>query len=501
MTDATARGIRAFAAEVGELIARRDARPAGADFRRYRDDPHGFIRNVLRVDLVPQQIALVADVRDNPMNAVAAGVAMGKDHVAACLALWWTFARGGLVLLSSATERQVNEIGLGEVRHLWNRAELPGDFYASGLRIGGDHARSGILGFVSSAHDSGKWTGHHSAGGVLVILSEAQSCPDAAYEGALSCTAGADDRVLAIGNPLFATGRFATLERAKHWRFHRWSALEHPNVIEGRTVVPGAVTREAIAKFAAEYGEDSPIYRARVLGLFPLDDPNAQLLVRREWIEAAMERWERGGMQGDDTGAWTAALDVARMGADSSCLAVRQEMTVRELVTWKLATTDATAARTVAELRARGIPTGRERVYDVNGCPVPPARIVVDSTGVGAGVFDMLRRDRHNAHEFVAAGRAREPDRFANQRAEAAWTLRGLLERDLIALPPVTALSEELAALRWQVDGNGRVQLEDKALLRGRLGRSPDHADAVMMAFSNVIVSDRQVWGQGRWTF
>ncbi len=497
---ATARGIRALATEVGELIAHRDSRPAGADYGRYRDDPHGFIRDVLMVDLTPQQAALVGDVRDHPLNAVAAGVAMGKDHAAACLALWWTFARGGLVLLSSATERQVIEIGLGEVRHLWNRAEMPGDFYASGLRIAGDHARTGVLGFVSTAHDAGKWTGHHSAGGVLVILSEAQSCPDAAFEGAISCAVGASDRVVAVGNPLFASGRFATLERAPHWQFHRWSAFDHPNVIEGRAVVPGAVTREAIARLAAEYGEDSAIYRARVLGEFPADDPNAQLLLRRQWIAAAVERWEAGVLD-DPNGEWCAGLDVARMGADQSCLAVRQGMTMRELIPWQLHTTDETAARTIAELESRGIPTGKHRVFGIDGRPIAAGLVHVDSTGIGAGVFDMLRRDGHNVAEFIAAARAGEPDRFTNRRAEAAWTLRRLLERDMIALPPSDDLTQELVALRWQVDGAGRVQLEDKTLLRGRLGRSPDHADAVMMAFSGLQASDRQAWGQGRWTF
>ncbi len=39
----------------------------------------------------------------------------GKDWLAARLALWWVYARQGLVLLTGPTERQVVEIVMGEV--------------------------------------------------------------------------------------------------------------------------------------------------------------------------------------------------------------------------------------------------------------------------------------------------------------------------------------------------------------------------------------------------
>jgi hypothetical protein len=40
---------------------------------------------------------------------------------------------------------------------------------------------------------------------------------------------------------------------------------------------------------AKEYGEDSPVYRARVSGEFP--DEDMEGLVRRSWLERAGERW------------------------------------------------------------------------------------------------------------------------------------------------------------------------------------------------------------------
>jgi len=42
---------------------------------------------------------------------------------------------------------------------------------------------------------------------------------------------------------------------------------------------------------------------------------------------------------------------------------------------------------------------------------------------------------------------------------------------------------DELLALRWRPTPEGRIRIEAKEELRARLGRSPDRADAVCMAF------------------
>ncbi len=43
---------------------------------------------------------------------------------------------------------------------------------------------------------------------------------------------------------------------------------------------------------------------------------------------------------------------------------------------------------------------------------------------------------------------------------------------------------DELLALKWSPTADGKVRMEAKADLKSRLGRSPDRADAVVMAFS-----------------
>ncbi|HKK27076.1 MAG TPA: hypothetical protein VKB18_03265 [Gemmatimonadota bacterium] len=85
----------------------------------------------------------------------------------------------------------------------------------------------------------------------------------------------------------------------------------------------------------------------------------------------------------------------------------------------------------------------------------------------------------------------RDGKRFLNARAEAYWELRELLEAGEIALPRDEKLFDELVAIRWKPTGQGKIQIESKDDLRGRLGRSPDRAAAVSMAFYSRSVRGR----------
>ncbi len=55
--------------------------------------------------------------------------------------------------------------------------------------------------------------------------------------------------------------------------------------------------------------------------------------------------------------------------------------------------------------------------------------------------------------------------------------------------PPAAS---ELGATKWQPTSGGRVQIEGKDDLKARLGRSPDRADAVAMAFYRFAAGGRE---------
>ena len=55
---------------------------------------------------------------------------------------------------------------------------------------------------------------------------------------------------------------------------------------------------------------------------------------------------------------------------------------------------------------------------------------------------------------------------------------------DGVALPRDDGLLSELASVRYKITGRGQVRVEPKDEMRKRLGRSPDLADAVVLAFA-----------------
>jgi hypothetical protein len=391
------------------------------------------------------------------------------------------------VLLTGPTERQVIEIVMGEVARAFGKTKgLPGDLYRTALRLGCEE-HAGILAFTST--EASKLTGFH-APRVMAILTEAQRCEEFAWEGLLACATGAEDRVLAVGNPLRPSGRFYTVSRPRSgWRAIRIAASEHPNLTEGRTVIPGGPSTAFCERIAREYGRDSGVYQSRVEGEFP--DAGEDSLIRRSWIEAAMERWReaKDGAKGE----LVVAIDPARFGPDQTTLAVRRGSVLVELVAWGQCDLSESVERIRSVLDRVGVKPGSGGggvsatwgdPWRRSRRPVAVGRVVVDEVGVGAGVADRLRELGYRVEPFNGGRSPRDGDRFLNRRAEAYWNLRDLLERGEIALPADEALADELLAQVWRPTADGKVMLEAKEALRSRIGRSPDRADAVVMAFA-----------------
>jgi len=113
-------------------------------------------------------------------------------------------------------------------------------------------------------------------------------------------------------------------------------------------------------------------------------------------------------------------------------------------------------------------------------------RVIVDAIGLGAGVLDRLREVGYRIEEYNSGFRATvvlPGIQFANRRAQSFWHLATELQRGRIALPADEKLFDELLQIKARTNSVGKIQLESKDDLRARLGRSPDRADALAMAF------------------
>ncbi len=99
---------------------------------------------------------------------------------------------------------------------------------------------------------------------------------------------------------------------------------------------------------------------------------------------------------------------------------------------------------------------------------------------------DRLKELRARVSPFVGAESPSPANKkkYLNRLAEAYFVLREKLIRNQIAITPDEKLAEELMATTFSLTASGKIAIEPKDEIRSKLGRSPDRADALSMAFA-----------------
>ena len=421
---------------------------------------------------------MLSALPDNQRIAVKSGNGLGKGFCASVAVLWFLYTHDPAVVLSTApTFRQVQHVLWRQIRQLHRRAKdtLGGKLIATRWDLAEDRYAMGL-----SADTADEFQGFHSPN-MFIVLDEAEGVSDEIYEAIEGVMTSAECRLLLIGNPTTVTGVF---RRAFHEESHLYynvtiSALDSPNVTAGKVQIPGLTTARWVKERKEIWGEDNPLYRARVLGEFP--DLAEDALIRLSEIEAAGQREkpssgvEPAADQSKNASPHPApteyeelvlAVDVARFGSDRSVILRRRGQRVEEIRTFqKLDTMQLTGwvAAAIQEFQ--------------------PDRVCIDEIGVGAGVVDRLREQGYQVKGINVTRWARQDKLFANLRAEGYWRLRELFATGTISIPTDSRLMGELAALRYSYDSQGRIIMESKEAMRQRGQASPDVADALMLAF------------------
>ncbi len=190
-------------------------------------------------------------------------------------------------------------------------------------------------------------------------------------------------------------------------------------------------------------------------------------LIGRQEVFRAMQNKPEGDVR---TAPLIAGVDVARFGDDKTVFCLRQGRQVLSFKAFQKLDVVQAAHRVGAMIAAEH-----------------PARVCIDVGGVGAGVYDVLAAD--GFAEYIVpvnfGERAELAERYANRRAEmwaraAAWLSSPLP----VSLPDIPGLAEDLTAPLKTFDSLGRLQLEPKADIKKRLGRSPDLGDALALTFA-----------------
>jgi phage terminase large subunit len=280
-------------------------------------------------------------------------------------------------------------------------------------------------------------------------------------------------RVLALGNPTIASGPFydAFTANRQGWNTITISAFDTPN-LEGITLKdllempekdldhnpkPYLTTRRWVKEKYYEWGPGHALWESRVLGNFPMQSEDA--LLNLTWLEYAKLRTE-----GD--GELCAGIDVAGPGEDETVLCVRRGPKIVLLRAW-----------------AKHDPRG-----DVLAALYPykdQLKIVnVDSVGIGFYMAQHLKDHNLRVTEVNVGETARDSEKYSNRKAELYWEFRMRAEGgDLAGLTDERAIGQ-LAGLRYNHNSRGQVVIEPKEQARKRGVKSPDRAEAIILAFA-----------------
>ncbi len=443
-------------------------------------DPVRFSRGILGHDPWWMQEAIMRSVAANPRTAVKACHASAKTFTAADIALWWvTRWDDGIVITTAPTWTQVEKLLWGEIRKSRGEARIAyPECSMTELKLGDRNYAIGL-----STNEGVRFQGFHG-GHILVILDEAPGVKPEIWEAIEGARAGGDVRVLALGNPTIIGGPFydAFTDHRTGWATFTISAFDTPNLaditLEQLLALapddpalhiaprPYLTLRSWVREKFHEWGPGHPLWDARVEGNFPAQSESA--LIALAWVEAAKQR---SGV--DDTALpVTAGIDVAGPGEDETVLVIRQDSVVLLEQAWA-------KADPRGDVLAALAPYGG-RFEAVN----------VDAVGIGYNFATHLRDQELGGQRlpvrFVNVGeKATNPEKFKNLKAEHYWGLRERFRTGDVSGALSDLAVGQLVGIRYEHNARGQVEIESKEDARKRGVKSPDRAEAYMLAFAS----------------
>ena len=428
-------------------------------------------------------------------TVVYTGNMTGKDYLVGGLIPWWLQTRdNSLVIVTGPTQTVLGTITWKEVRRALAASVLPSPRISSGITTSpalvqqkpGHHA----LGYSTTSVE--RASGQHSRH-LFVIVEEASGVEDEIWDAIESL---GYERLLAIGNPIRADGRFVQLIRQAESDARdgispnlATTAIQIPSTDSPHASLEkspyGLADRTWLEASYRRYRRDSLWVRSHIDAKIP--EVSADQLIPESWLDYAAAQ-SRASLLPNHPVHQTRriAVDLGEgVGRDSSCVLVRDDLGILECV----------VGSSIGLAEAASIMSNLGRKYNI-----PTARMSYDKLGIGKGMPNQLVR--YNLENAVAyAGEASPSDRhsFTNLRSEAAWKLRQRLDPQHVpdmraphnsqspfCIPPAAwwgRLREELRPLTYECQGK-LVKLLPKKDWTEVLGHSPDVADALIQSFS-----------------
>jgi hypothetical protein len=427
----------------------------------YKHNPIEAIEALFSVSLDDQQRDLVrCATKQHSRVACKSSQGSGKTFTLVCLSMYFLLVEDDCRILMTAPSSQLlSRVFHSEFQKL--HARLPKMFQGffevlkESIFIKGRPYQ--ILNMVTgSPSNLTALQGGHSHS-YHVFMDEANGISEEVFDTLLG-TLGASHRTSFImtANPVQNHGRFYEVFAKNN---ERWDQLTFNAYDSNQS------TDTWIADMKAQYGEDSDNYKIRVLGEFGRFGENQ--FFDTEQIDAAIEN--RLSEASHAHYPIVCALDPARYGPDSTVFVTRQGPKLLDIREYKGLSTMEVAAKAVDYYH-------RWR----------PVSIMVDSIGLGAGIYDRMVELGLPAREVIVSNKPSNPKSYGNLRAQVYGEMREWLYNgaDILDHPDLVS---QLNATAYTYNNKMQIMLLTKKEIK-RMGLpSPDIADAIALTFAPAV--------------
>lgn len=490
----------------------------------FQKDPTLFFDRILGVEeLEIYQKHVIKKVAENDRVCIAACHDVGKSFLMARIAMWFLNTHpNSKVITTAPTFNQVEKILWSEIRAAHGKAKFPlgGKLNQTDWTFNPEWFALGFSPRNEATGGEGQGTqssfqGFHAAY-LLVIFDEATGIPPNIWTMAEGLLTSAHVKFVAIGNPTSSASEFFRCFKDPSWTKIYLTCFDSPNLkANGINTVedlkreiqkvsamrdeeakvyldaykvekPYLLTAKWVVQNAKKWGLEHPLTVSKILGKFPQAGDNT--LMPLGIVEAAQLKviWPDENKDRKILG-----IDVARFGTDSTeftAMHGKKQMGRKPL--YKHSTTSVVGEAINYSREIWPMETLKNGWPDI---------IVVDETGLGGGVVDLLKEQAPSSCEIrgVQFGGAVECDgpkdcdhkscekaKFYNMKAR----MFGYLEEDLKAAEGISLIDDsvyldELPTIQKKYNSKGQMVIESKDDYRKRTGRgSPDRADSLALA-------------------
>lgn len=430
--------------------------------KKYYSDPIRFVEECFGVIPTAQQRAVLESLSSQKKVSVRAGHGVGKSALASWSIYWFLLTRPeSKVICTAPTFHQLHDVLWAEAAKWRRKSELITQLFEwKQRRIECVLGPEDWWAAARTADKAEGLQGRH-AGNFMLIVDEASGLDDEIFEATQGMLTSKNSYVLMLSNPTRNQGyfydTFMNIKLQATWATHTLSCYDSIDD-EG-----GLVSKTYIEDVANRYGEDSNVFRVRVLGEFPFDDKDS--LIPHSWVMDATKREvtvrDEPLILGVDVGA----------GGDLSAIVPRKGAKVYDPITLNSKDTMEVVGWV-------------NKVYK----ELDAYAICIDPIGIGKGGYDRLAELGIKNVFPVDVRRKSYKEGTKRLRDELWWTLREQFERGNISIPNDEDLIMELSSIKYKVESDSTIKIQSKTDMRrkhsaGGIGHSPDRADALSLTY------------------